>query len=24
LLVRLMPILRPELIREIAKQFKNE
>ena len=23
LLVRLMPILRPELIREIAKQFKN-
>ena len=24
LLVRLMPILRPDLVREIAKQFKNE
>ena len=24
LLMRLMPTLRPELVREIAKQFKNE
>ena len=24
LLMRLMPILRPELVREIARQFKNE
>ena len=24
LLMRLMPILRPDLVREIAKQFKNE